>query len=301
MSVLDALLIFAKVVDLGSFSAASRHISMPVSTVSRKISDLEKTLGVRLLERSTRKLRLTDVGAEVYSQARRGAEVQEAVDLLISNQLTEVRGALRLSAPPNIADSLLAPLITEFQSDYPDVQIQIVVTDRIVDHIAEGVDIAFRVGRQADSSLVTRTILHYRHQLVASPGYIAEFGAPDHPDDLRTHRLLAFSFWTPERSWTFHNGSERREIVFAPHLSMNDYAGLVSAMLAGNGIGDLPPIVLPEIMRSGQLVEVMPDWTFEPLDLSMAHLGNRYAPRPVRLFKSFVAQRAKALFPDLPA
>lgn len=300
MGVLDTLLVFARVTEAGSFSAAARKLAMPVSTVSRKVAELERTLGVRLLERSTRKLRLTDIGAEVYDHARRGAEVQEAVEHLISNQLSEVRGSLRLSAPPNIADSLLTPLISEFQRDYPDVTIQVVVTDRFVDHIAEGVDIAFRVGRQADSALVTRTVLHYRHQLVASPSYVEKFGQPAHPDALMEHRLLAFSFWTPERSWTFENGSEQREIVFKPHLSMNDYAGLASAMMADGGIGDLPPIVLPELIREGRLIEVMPGWRFRPLDLSMAHLGNRYAPRPVRLFKAYAAQRAKALFPNLP-
>ena len=119
---LNTLIIFAKVVEATSFSEAARRLGIPISTVSRKIAELEDQLGVRLLERSTRQLRLTDVGSEVLEQAQKGVEVSEAVDSVVSNQLAEVRGTLRLSAPPNISDSILAPLITAYQASYPEVR-----------------------------------------------------------------------------------------------------------------------------------------------------------------------------------
>jgi len=301
MSDLNALIVFAKVVEANSFSEAARRLGMPISTVSRKVADLEDALGVRLLERSTRSLRLTDVGADILKQAQRGVEVSDAVESIVSNQMSEVKGLLRLSAPPSISDSLLAPIVTAFQASYPGVRVHIMVTDRFVDHISEGIDLVFRVGSLKDSSLIAKTILRYRHQLVASPDYLKGRDAPKNPRDLLDHRLLAFSFWMKENSWTFVNEKKQETISFRPHLAMNDYAGLVRALLSGGGIGDLPPIVSPSQIKEAKLIEVMPSWRFRTVDLSMVHLGNRHIPRPVRLFKEFAFQMAPSLFDDLPS
>jgi DNA-binding transcriptional LysR family regulator len=187
MTDLNSLLIFAQVVEANSFSEAARRLKIPTSTVSRRIADLERQLGVRLIERSTRSLRLTDVGSEVLEHARRSAELSEAVSNIASNHLLNVSGTLRLAAPPSISDSLLAPLVGAFQASYPDVRVQIFITERIVDQIAEGVDLAFRVGALEDSSLVARRILTYRHQLVASPAYLAKCKPPQTPQDLLDH------------------------------------------------------------------------------------------------------------------
>jgi DNA-binding transcriptional LysR family regulator len=302
MADLNTLIIFAKVVEANSFSEAARRLEMPVSTVSRRIADLEDQLGARLLERSTRNLRLTDIGSEVLDHAQRSAELSDAVDSIVSNQLSNVSGVLRLSAPPSISDTLLAPLVGAFQASYPNVRVQILVTDRFVDPIAEGVDLLFRLGPLRDSSLVARRILSYRHQLVASPAYLETCKPPSKPQDLLNHRLLAFAHWKPEYRWRFvhANGKEKETLIFAPYLSMNDYTGLATALLAGAGIGDLPPVVQPELMRSGRLVEVMSEWRFRVFDLSLVHLGNRHIPRPVRVFKEFAAQMSPTLFPMLP-
>ena len=275
---------------------------MPTSTVSRRIAELEGQLGVRLLERSTRSLRLTDVGSEVLEHAQRSAELSEAIDHIASNHLSRVSGTLRLSAPPSISDSLLAPLVGGFQATYPEVRVQIFITERVVDQIAEGVDLAFRVGDLEDSSLVARRILTYRHQLVASPAYLATCKPPRTPQDLLSHKLLAFSFWRPENQWhLIHTHTKQKEtLTFQPYLSINEYSGLATALLAGTGIGELPPIVQPDLLRSGRLVEVMPRWRFRNFNLSLVHLGTRYASRPVRAFKEFAAQRTPLLFPSLP-
>jgi len=217
MADLNALMIFAKVVEAKSFSEAGRLLKMPTSTVSRRVADLEEHLGVRLIERSTRRLRLTDVGSEVFEHAKHGSEVSEAVDNIASNHLSTVSGELRLAAPPSISDTLLAPLVGAFQASYPDVRIQVFITDRIVDQITEGVDLAFRVDPQLkDSSLVARKILTYRHQLVASPIYLARCKPPQKPQDLLQHRLLAFSFWKPSNIWSFANGRKRETLTFHP-------------------------------------------------------------------------------------
>ena len=299
---LNALVVFAKVAETNSFSEAARRLGIPVSTVSRRVAELENQLGVRLLDRSTRNLRLTDLGSEVLEHALRSVESVEAIQNVISNQRSSVRGTLRLSAPPSISDTLLTPLVTAFQASYPEVRVQILITERMVDHIADGVDIAFRLGALKDSSLVALKLLTYRHQLVASPVYLEKCNPPENPQDLLRHRLVAFSHWKPESSWTFldANGKGEQTVTFQPYLSMNDYVGLTPALLAGGGIGDLPPVVQPGLMRDGRLVEVMPNWRFRALDLSLVHLGNRHMPRPLRLFKEFAAQMARTLFPALP-
>jgi DNA-binding transcriptional LysR family regulator len=302
MTDLNALVVFAKVVEAKSFSEAARRLGMPVSTVSRRISELEDELGVRLLDRSTRNLRLTDLGSEVLEHAQRSAEASEAVQSIVSNRQTSVSGALRLSAPPNISDTLLSPLVTAFQASYPNVRVQILIAERYVDHIGDGVDIAFRLGAMKDSTLVAKRILTYRHRLVASPAYLKTCKAPEKPQDLMDHRLIVFSYWRPESRWTFvHvNGRDQETVTFQPHLSMNDFAGLTPALLAGLGIGDLPPVVQPEFVRDGRLVEVMPDWRFRTQDLCLVHLGHRNMPRAVRMFKDFAARMVPTLFQDLP-
>jgi DNA-binding transcriptional LysR family regulator len=300
---LNSLVVFAKVVEANSFSEAARRLKMPISTVSRRVAELEDQLGIRLLERSTRNLRLTELGAEVLEHAIRSAELSDAVENIVSNRLANVSGTLRLSAPPSISDTLLTPLVSAFQASYPDVRVQILVTDRWVDHIAEGVDMVLRLGALKDSSLVARRLLTYRHLLVASPGYLEGCKPPEKPADLLNHRLLAFSHWRPDRSWSFihRNGKDRETLAFQPFLAMNDYSGLAPALLAGGGIGDLPPVVQPDLVRQGRLVEVMPDWRFRTFDLSLVHLGNRHISKPCRLFKEFATQMAPTLFPDLPS
>jgi DNA-binding transcriptional LysR family regulator len=302
MTDLNSLVIFAKVVEAKSFSEAARRLKMPLSTVSRRIAELEDQLGVRLLERSTRGLRLTELGTEILEHAVRGAEINDSIESIVSNKLSNVFGTLRLSAPPSISDTLLAPLVCAFQASYPDVRVQILVTDRFVDHIAEGVDLVFRLGVLKDSSLVAKRLLTYRHQLFASPTYVRNCKPLKTPNDLLEHRLLSFSHWKPDSSWTFvhKNGKDKETLTFEPYLAMNDYAGLVPALLAGGGIGELPPIVQPELVRSGRLIEIMPDWHFPTFDLSLVHLGNRHISKPCRLFKELVTQMAPKLFPDLP-
>lgn len=211
MADLNSLAVFAKVVEANSFSEAARRLNMPVSTVSRRIAELEDQLGARLLERSTRNLRLTDLGREVFEHALRGTQLRDAIESVVSSRLSDISGTLRLSAPPSLSDTLLTPLVIAFQRQYPNLRIQILVTERFVEHIADGVDLVFRLGALRDSSLVARRILTYRHQLVASPAYLKGCKPPRSPQDLLDHRLLSFSHWKPDSTWTFvHKMAETR-------------------------------------------------------------------------------------------
>ena len=302
MADLNALVIFAKVAEAKSFSAAARLLKVPASTVSRRVAELEDELGVRLLQRSTRSLRLTDAGAEVYDHARRGADVAAAVDAVAADHRSGVSGVLRLSAPLSLSDGLLSPILLAFGADHPDVRVQLLVTERFVDPVAEGFDLVFRVGPLADSSMVARTLLTYRHQLVASPAYLARCRPPTSPADLPAHRLLAFAHWRPRNRWSFRpaTGGTEHTVTFAPHLAMNDYAGLAAALAAGGGIAYLPPLVRPDLLRDGRLIEVLPGWHLRTAELSLVHPAHRHVRRPVRLFKDLAARMAPTLFPALP-
>jgi DNA-binding transcriptional LysR family regulator len=299
---LNALRIFAIVVEAKSFSEAARRLNVPLSTVSRRVADLERDLGVQLIERSTRKLRLTDVGSDILKQAQVSVELSDGVRDVVDGHLSLATGLLRVSAPPSVSDSLLAPVIGAFQEMHPQVDVQVFITDRFVDLMAEGIDVAFIVGRLHDSNLVPRVILTYRHRVVASPRYLERHGAPKTPEDLLNHRLLAFSFLQPESHWHFvsRDGVEKRSISFRPYLSMNDYAGIIPRLVAGVGIGEVPPLVQPGHMDGGSLVEVLPDWKWPAFHLKVVHLGSRYVARAVRAFIDVTARVAPTLFPNLP-
>ncbi|GLS33622.1 DNA-binding transcriptional regulator, LysR family [Mesorhizobium albiziae] len=297
---LNDLVIFARVAETRSFSEAARRMAMPVSTVSRRVAELEDQLDVRLFERSTRSLRLTDIGMEILEQAQRGAEVNEAVDSIVSHRLSEVRGTLRLSAPPSISENLLAPLIGTFRVSYPAVEVHLIIADRHLDHISEGIDLALRLGPFADSSLVARPVLRYRHRLVASPDYLEGRDAPTHPRELRDHQLLAFAYWSRQHRWILERDGVHETVNFRPRVTMNDFTGLATLLAGGGGIGELPPIVAPALFASGRLVEVMPQWRFATRDLSIVYLGNRNISRPVRMFRDFALQMIPKLAGELP-
>jgi DNA-binding transcriptional LysR family regulator len=295
---LNDLAISAEVIAAKSFSEAARRLHIPTSTISRRIADLESQLGVSLIIRTTRQLRLTEVGSEVLEFARQGAELRESVGNIAASHTDKLSGTLRISAPPSISDSFLAPLVGAFQNSYPDVRIQIFITDRIVDPISEGIDLAFMVRNRHDPSHTVLELLTYRPILVASPSYLAKHNRPKTPRDLRSHRLLAFSFWRPQNVWNFTSvrSKAKERVTFQPYLSINEYSGLASALLAGTGIGELPPIVQPELLRSGKLVEVMPEWQFTLYTLSIVHVGNRFIPKIARIFKEFALEFSPTLF-----
>ncbi len=302
MTDLNALMIFAKVVEAKSFSEAARRLAMPVSTVSRRVADLETELGARLLVRSTRNVRLTEAGSEVIQHARKSAEVSDAVDRLMASKRMGDAGLLRLSAPPSISDSLLAPLVASFRHAFPDLRVKVFISGRITDDMSEGVDLEVKIGPRRETTLVTQKILTYRHQLVASPAYLRAATPVETPRDLLDHPLLALRFRASRTAGPSPKpeGTGKETLRFRPHLSMSDYAGLTSLMLADSGIGDLPPVVRPDLLRDGRLVEVLPSWTLPVFDLSLVHPVAREISRPMRAFKDFAARTVPTLFPDLP-
>ena len=295
----NAMALYVKVVENNGFSNAARREGVPVSTISRKISELEKVLGARLLERSTRRMRTTEIGQEYYERCRRGLEEFEAANLLISDRQSEVSGTLRISVPPGISDAIVAPLVAGFQALYPNVVFRVLVTDRYVHLIEDGIDLAMRVGELDDSTLVARRLIRYRHVLVASPDYLEKAGHPKHPRDLDDHPLIAFSPWFGEPVWRLTDGRKLEKVLVKPGFSINDYDGVQRAVLDDSGVGEIPSLVYGKQLEAGRLVEVMPNWHFEPVSLSAVYSARLNLSRVVRLFKDFCVEHIKRLAPHV--
>src|SRR6266478_6082015 len=208
----NAMALYVKVVESGSFSKAAVREGVPVSTVSRKIADLEKSLGVRLLERSTRQLRMTEIGQEYFERCRRGLTELEAADALVTDRQNEISGRLRISIPPSLSDIVIVPLVNAFQTLYPKVVVHCLVTERHVDHIADGIDLSLRGGDHKDSSLVASTVTIHRPTLVASPAYLAGIESLSHPQEILPHVRIAFSRWERPVQWTLSCGDDTVQI-----------------------------------------------------------------------------------------
>lgn len=294
---LNAAALFVAVVEHKSFTEASRRLGVPISTVSRKIGELEKALGVRLLERSTRKLRLTGLGEDYYAHCRRGLVEFETGASMIDDRQADVSGTLRLSVPPSLADNLVVPLVGAFQAAYPNAAVKILVTDRKVDLIEEGVDIALRVGEFSDSSLIARRLLTYRSILVASPGYLDTSGAPDHPRALSAHHIVSFGGWHDQVVWKLAKGTRSQTVRVEPALMLNDYAGIQRAVETGHGISEIPSVICGRALEDGRLVEILPGWRFAPTSLSIVYPSSRNLSRLVRLFKDFCVDNLAGLAP----
>jgi len=282
---LDAMAIFASVADAGSFSGAARELGMPLSTVSRKIGNLETELGVRLIERSTRRMRLTEAG-EVYAiHCRRGRDAFDAANAAVLETRRDISGVLRLSLPPNLADNLFVPIITRFQTRYPKARINVLVTERRVDLINDGVDLSFRVGDLKSSNLVARRLMSYRHILVASPDYLKNSSPPEHPTDLHDHRMLLFGNWPSQfRKLGFSDGLRHESMDIRPAFSINDLSALLTAASLNHGIAEIPSILCGQALRHGAVVEVLPDWKLPEVALSALHTGSTNMTRLLRLF-----------------
>jgi len=281
---LNANALFVQVIEYKSFTEASKRLGIPISTVSRKVSELEKSLGIRLIERSTRSLRLTETGQEYFQYCRRGLDEFDAGVFMVNNRQSEVTGTLRISIPPNIADPLVAPIICKYQKTYPGTTVNVLVTERYVDLIEDGVDIALRVGELKDSSMAARTLLQYRHLLVASPKYLDMHREPRYPDDLAAHHLLTFNGWREHTAWEFMKKKETKKILVESYLSINEMAGLQYAAENHQGIANLPAIICTQALEQGKLVEVMKEWRLAPTILSAIYPSNRNTSRLVKLF-----------------
>ena len=291
MDKIDAMAVFVEIVQAGSFTAAGKRLGMPLSTVSRKISELEDALQVRLLERGKRKVRVTEVGTAYFEHCRRGVEAFKTANRIVAERQSDASGSLRITVPPNLAERLLLPIIGLFQQRYPKARVAIFVTERVLDFVEHQVDVSFRVTPVAAPKLVVRKLVTYRHLLVASPMYVAERGCPRIPGDLAEHRIVGFGFQGRSQvDWSFSRGETRERMTLQPDLAVNDYAAVQTAVAWGLGIGELPSILCQEGLRQRKLMHLMPEWLLPEIDLLAVHTGTKGLSRLARLFLDMCAE-----------
>ena len=294
MQDLNDLYYFSQVVEQGGFSAAARALDIPKSRLSRRISHLEESLGVRLLQRTTRRLRLTAAGERYLHYCREMAASARAADDAMRQLQSQPTGPVVVSCPVSIAQDVLAPLLPEFLDAWPAISVQLLVTNRRVDLIREGVDLALRVRTKlaADAELAERHLGTPRGTLVASPGYLQRHGAPDTPQDLASHTTLSFSDPQNEVRWPLRNDKgEEVHIELKPQLSCNDFIVLVEAAVRGRGIALLPSIATQEELRRGQLVPVLPQWQSPEGIVHCIYPSRRGMMPAVRTLLDFLSER----------
>lgn len=299
---LAGMALFARVVQHGGFSEAARRLGIPVSTISRKISALETSLGVRLLERTTRAVNPTDAGRDFLPYCQELLEAVSGGQAALEQRQQDVTGTLRLAAPPSLSELLIVPLVDGFLRRHPRASVKVLVTDRHLDLVEDEVDVSLRVGRQAESSLIVRTLTRYRHVLIAAPKYLAGAGRLAHPSDLRNHSVLGFSKWFGDLNWKLSKEGETESLRLRPRLALNDYAGVIRAAVDGMGVAEAPSIICQQELPRGSLVVPLPAWQFEEVDLSAYYLTRRHRSRVVGLFLDHCAESiARVLEPGRPS
>ena len=294
MQDLNDLYYFSQIVEHGGFSAASRALNIPKSRLSRRITALEESLGMRLLQRTTRRLRLTTAGERFLHYCQEMASSARAAQEAMQHLKGEPSGPVRISCPVAIAQQMLAPALPEFLDAWPEIRVEVMVTNRRVDLISEGIDLAIRVREQlnTDAELVVRHLGSSGGCLVASPSYLEQWGHPAHPDELIGHRTLSFTDPGTEPRWTLLDTHDARcEVNVSPCLVCNDFSVLVEAAVRGRGIALLPTIATHDARRMGKLVQVLPQWRSVDGLLHFIYPSRRGMMPAVRLLLDFLAQR----------
>ena len=279
---LNEVVVFARVVQAGSFTKAAAALGMPKSTVSRKVSELEERLGSRLLQRTTRALSLTDVGRTYYDYcARIVGEIEEA-ERAVSSLQDSPRGLLRVTAPVNV--SFLGPIVSEFLQRYPDVQMELFCTQRSVDLIEERYDLGIRAGVLADSTLIARSLGTVRWFVVATPAYLDKHGRPRSPEELEQHACVLFGAGALGTVVHLERGDASVHISVSPRLFVSDLDVLRAAVNAGLGIGILPAFQCVEDLRARRLERVLSYWNVPATPVHVVYPSTRHVSAKVKAF-----------------
>lgn len=284
---LNDISLFVHVVRSGSFAGAGRRLGMPPNTISRRLQTLEAALGVRLLQRSTRQLNMTAAGREFFERCAPGLEDIEQASSSLSESNGEPSGSLRVAAPVDFFDNFSIEWMHEFMQRYPKVQLEFVLNDGRADLIAEGIDLAFRGGVLPDSSLVARKLVDSHRGLVASPRYIERFGMPHTLSELIGHRCLAASQAPHHTTWKLEGPNGMESVRVTPPMCINTAQGQLRAARAGLGIALLPTMLASEDLRSGALVQILPDYQRDAMGLYAVYAHRRQLPAAVTALIAF--------------
>ncbi|WP_374424297.1 LysR family transcriptional regulator [Paracoccus sp. (in: a-proteobacteria)] len=297
MPYLESLKVFVRVVELGSITAGGRDLRMSPAVASNRIKELESRYGVRLLNRTTRKLVPTEVGRAFYENARRVIETLDEAEAVVSGFSGMPHGALRITAPLGLGRRLIAPLVPKFCDDYPGVELRLRLSDRNVDIIADGIDLAFFLGEPQDSALKWRRIAECRRVLVATRAYLDQHGTPESPEDLAAHNCLLLRYpRSPEYYWVLKTPDGPQKLLVNGRFDADDGDVLTDWALEGRGIVNRPRYEVAEDLAQGRLVEVLPRTPPIPAQFGVLTPHRRLQDPKVRLFADFIARETRGVF-----
>lgn len=288
---LDDLSGFVRVVELGAFAKAARELGVPTSTLSRAVSRLEAAMGVRLLHRTTRHVRVTEEGAELHLRVAPALlALRDAVRDVEASE-TVPRGRLRVTAPTDIAATFLSDVIGDFLRAHPEVDVELVATQRVVDLVAEGFDVALRAGVLRDSSLIARRLGEVEGWLCASPDYLARRDEPRALAELARHDLVLFRPTRGRARWELRVGSRETALEVRGRIACDDFSIVRATLLAGNGIGLVPSSAIARDVAEGRLVHVLGAATAGLGSLNVVYASSRHLPAKVSAFRDFLVER----------
>jgi DNA-binding transcriptional LysR family regulator len=293
---LDGVAVFVKVVEAGSFTKAARLLGMPNTTVSAKVARLEQDLGVTLIRRTTRKLHVTPAGRAFYERSARGLSELHTAEAEVRSGNAAPRGLLRITASADVAHSLLPDVATRFLDQYPEVRLEIIVANRLVDLIAEGVDLAIRAAQLKDSTLVARKWLSFTGGLWAAPSYLERRGVPGGPSDLAAHECLIHSR-LDRCVLRLDDGERKFELPVQGRILIDDMDTLCAFVRRGNGIGALPDFLSGVESGKGSLVRVLPQWSWTRGVLHFVYPSQPFVPAKVRAFIDLALTECEAHTP----
>ena len=293
MQDLNEMAIFAIVVSSGSFTRAAEKLKLPKSTVSRKVSQLEKRVGVRLINRTTRNLKPTETGKLYFSQCQKMLEQAEEADRVVNNMQSEPSGLLRISTPLSFGTPFFIGVIKQFLEKYPKVNVEIISDNKQIDMLEHEVDIAFRVGPLSDSSLIARNIGTARLSLCASPEYIKKHGLPKSINDLDSHTCITH----PISPWVFQSSNGKVDFQPQSRMIANDMEMIRKMVREGFGIGAVPQILISEDLRNNSLVKILPDMPFQERTFYLVYPSRREPPSKVVAFTDFIFSNCQPVAP----
>ena len=291
MDRLEAMHLFVLVAELGSFGKAAEQSDLSPSAVTRQIARLEAHLGVKLLARSTRHVSLTSAGAEYLTKCREILGLVRKSEAEISAQRTLPSGTIRISLPMSFGIARLAPLLNDFSQHYPRVSLDMHLTDRHVNLVEEGVDVAIRVTRALDVNDVVRKLATSRSVVVVAPEYLARHGRPDHPTDLQSHECLMYSGATAGAKWQFMLNNQVCSVPVNGPIQANNGDVLMQAATRGLGIAHLPEFIVGDRLAAGELVEILADYAMPQLGIYAVLPSNRHIPQRIKLLMDFIGKR----------
>lgn len=279
---LDAIPVFVKVVEAGSFSGAARLLNMPKTTVSAKIAALEKRLGLKLIQRTTRKLRVTEAGTKYFHHCANAVREMELGEAALQSSQSAPTGVLKVTAPVDIGHILLPRITRAYLARYPDTSVELLVANRVVDLIGEGIDLAIRAGTLKDSSLVAKRFLGTDAALWAAPAYLKGLGSVSHPRNLAKAAFVCFTGFSTLR---LVNGKSLVEVPMAGRVVADDLETIKALAVLGEGIAWLPDFLAADAVAAGSLVPVLPHWKSKAMgNIYFVYAGGKYASPKVQAF-----------------